>query len=169
MIDTVLDRAPQVAGDEMRFGNVVVDPPQEILANELTALVSRTEERDLVDVMFLERSLRVEDAFPAALAKDGGCTPATLAWLLSQAQIPDGLRLPAGVTPPEFGPAWPISSFGCGGRRTLRPAARSSAHFVSAYSRSLPSRLLASIASRRRRISASQRLTLSCSASSSRT
>lgn len=32
-----------------------------------------------------------------ALAKDGGCTPATLAWLLDQVTIPEDLSLPGGV------------------------------------------------------------------------
>ncbi|MEO8553876.1 MAG: hypothetical protein ABI678_28075 [Kofleriaceae bacterium] len=39
----------------------------EILVNKLAALVSRAEERDLVDVMCLEQTgLRVEDLLPAA-------------------------------------------------------------------------------------------------------
>jgi hypothetical protein len=67
------------------LGHIVVDPADEILANKLTALVGRAEERDLIDVMFLERAgYPVEAALPAALAKDGGCTPATLAWLRSE-------------------------------------------------------------------------------------
>ena len=56
-----------------------------------------------MDVMFLERNgQRVEDALAPALAKDGGCTPATLAWLLSQIEIPDGIELPANVPPQEL-------------------------------------------------------------------
>lgn len=75
-----------------------IDPPEEILANKLTAVVGRMEERDLVDLLFLEKAgYRVEDALPSALSKDGGCTPATLAWLLSEARIPDGVELPGGV------------------------------------------------------------------------
>ena len=34
--------------------------------------------------------------------KGGGATPATLAWLLSETEIPDGVKLPAGVTPAEL-------------------------------------------------------------------
>jgi hypothetical protein len=75
-----------------------VERVQAILANKLTTIVGRAEERDLVDVLFLERAgLRVEDALDAALAKDGGCTPATLAWLLSEIVIPDGATLPGGI------------------------------------------------------------------------
>lgn len=64
-------------------------------------LVSRQEERDVVDLMFIERQgLRVEDHLEAALAKDGGCTPATIAWLLTSwaPQIPPDARFAAGVT-----------------------------------------------------------------------
>jgi hypothetical protein len=40
-------------------------------------------------------------ALPAALMKDGGCTPATLGWLLSEITIHDGVVLPAGVSASE--------------------------------------------------------------------
>jgi hypothetical protein len=85
VVDLVRDHVPQLRQAKPDIDGVLVDPPEEILANELTALVGRQEERDLVDVMYLERDagLRVEDLLPAALSKDGGCTPATLAWLLS--------------------------------------------------------------------------------------
>ncbi|MBP6628548.1 MAG: nucleotidyl transferase AbiEii/AbiGii toxin family protein [Kofleriaceae bacterium] len=90
-----LDRAPE----RMRDGEMIVDPADEIFANKLTALVGRAEERDLIDVMFLEQSGRsLDHALELALRKDGGCTPATLAWLLSEVVIPDGARLPAGVS-----------------------------------------------------------------------
>lgn len=50
--------------------------------------------------MFLEQAgYPVDDALPAALTKDGGCTPATLAWLLSEIAIPSGVSLPANVSP----------------------------------------------------------------------
>lgn len=103
VIDLVKDVGPQLHADKLQLGPVLVDPPNEILVNKLTALVGRAEERDLVDVMFLERAgYSVEAALPGALAKDGGCTPATLAWLLSEIQIPDGVSLPAGVTAGEL-------------------------------------------------------------------
>ena len=103
VVDLVLDRSVQRVSAKPEIDGVRVDPPEEILANKLTTLVGRTEERDLVDVLELERAgYRVEDALEAALAKDGGCTPATLAWLLSQIEIPDSARLPAGVAPAEL-------------------------------------------------------------------
>ncbi len=100
VIDIVRERVPQVRVAKPEIEGIVVDPPEEILANKLTALVGRQEERDLVDVYFLERSgYRVEDALGHALAKDGGCTPATLAWLLSEILIDDGAPLPGGLSP----------------------------------------------------------------------
>jgi hypothetical protein len=103
VIDTVHDRSLQRVSAKPSIGHILVDPPEEILANKLTAIVGRMEERDLVDVFALERAgYRVEDALPSALAKDGGCTPATLAWLLSQVEIPEGLRLPGDVSPAEL-------------------------------------------------------------------
>ncbi|HSR99991.1 MAG TPA: nucleotidyl transferase AbiEii/AbiGii toxin family protein, partial [Kofleriaceae bacterium] len=103
VIDLVKDAGSQLHPDKLERDGVVMDPADEILANKLTALVGRAEERDLVDVMFLERAgYSVEAMLPAALAKDGGCTPATLAWLLSEIEIPDGIVLPAGVSPAEL-------------------------------------------------------------------
>jgi len=103
VVDAVHERVAQRVPEKPHVGAVVVDPPEEILANKLTAVVGRMEERDLVDILFLERAgYRVEDALPAALAKDGGCTPATLAWLLSEVRIPDGIDLPGGVRPEEL-------------------------------------------------------------------
>ncbi|MBX3202695.1 MAG: nucleotidyl transferase AbiEii/AbiGii toxin family protein [Labilithrix sp.] len=103
IVDAVHERVPQGVGEKPRIGAIIVDPPEEILANKLTAVVGRMEERDLVDLLFLERAgYRIEDALSLALAKDGGCTPATLAWLLSEVQVPDGVALPGDVKPEEL-------------------------------------------------------------------
>jgi predicted nucleotidyltransferase component of viral defense system len=103
VVDLVKDTGVQRHADKLEHDHIVVDPADEILANKLAALVGRAEERDLIDVMFLERAgYSVEEALPAALAKDGGCTPATLAWLLSEITIPDGAELPANVPAAEL-------------------------------------------------------------------
>ena len=79
------------------------DAPEEILANKLCAIVGRLEERDLVDVMALKHAgYRVEDALADALAKDGGCTPARLAWLLSEMTIPADVTVVGGVSGAEL-------------------------------------------------------------------
>jgi aryl-alcohol dehydrogenase-like predicted oxidoreductase len=76
-----------------------VDPPEEILANKLCALLSRLEIRDLVDVLKLEEAgYRVDDALEAAHRKDAGLTPAQLAWVLSQIEIGKDAVVPGEVS-----------------------------------------------------------------------
>lgn len=106
VVDLVRDRVPQQHADKNDIDGVMVDPIEEIVANKLNTVVSRMEERDLVDLYLLERAgYRIEDFLDAALAKDGGCTPATLAWLLSEMRISDPARLPGGVDGRELA-AW---------------------------------------------------------------
>jgi hypothetical protein len=111
VVDLVRDRAPQGPLPKQRFGDIRVDPPQEILANKLCALLSRSELRDLVDVYVLEQAgLRVEDALPLAEAKDGGLTPAQLAFVLSSIDLsglPEGrvVVVEGYGSPPMSGPA----------------------------------------------------------------
>lgn len=103
VVDLVRDRSVQLHTQKLEAGSLRIDPPDEVLANKLCALVGRTEERDLVDVLYLERAgHQVESVLPAALAKDGGCTAATLAWVLSQVEIPDGTPLPGNVEASEL-------------------------------------------------------------------
>lgn len=63
---------------------VVVESLTDLRANKLTCLLSRSEPRDLVDVLFLERTGYVPEADLAhALQKDGGIDPGILAHLLT--------------------------------------------------------------------------------------
>jgi Nucleotidyl transferase AbiEii toxin, Type IV TA system len=103
VVDLVWDRVPQTHAEKPEQDGIRVDPLDEILANKLTTILSRGEERDLVDLFFLEKAgCRVESGLSAALAKDGACTPATLAWLLSEVDIPDGITLPADCPPADL-------------------------------------------------------------------
>lgn len=103
MVDLVVEQVVQGHPDKLRFGDVRVDPPEEILANKLCTLLSRSEVRDLVDVYALERvGFRAEDGIALAARKDGGLTPASLAWVLSEIQIGDDARIPGGITPAEL-------------------------------------------------------------------
>lgn len=103
VVDLVHDRVPQLHVDKSERDGVRMDPIEEIVANKLTTLVSRMEERDLVDLFVLERAgFRIESFLGDALAKDGGCTPATLAWLLSELKIPANAKLPGDVAPGEL-------------------------------------------------------------------
>ncbi len=122
VIDLVHDRAPQGPLPKQSFGNIRVDPPLEILANKLCALLSRSELRDLIDVYALEQAgFRIEDALPIAEMKDAGMTPAQLAWVLSQidlSSLPEGrIILVQGSGPP---PREPISDDALGGIPTRR-------------------------------------------------
>jgi hypothetical protein len=100
VVDLDLERVAQMHPDKGEVDGIRLDPLEEILINTLTTVLSRSEERDLVDLLVREeRGHAVESALAGALAKDGGCTPAALAWALSQAQVPDGATLPAGVAP----------------------------------------------------------------------
>jgi hypothetical protein len=105
MVDLVVDHAVQGYPDKRMVGDVRIDPPEEILANKLCTVLSRTEPRDLVDLFALERAgFRIEDALALAARKDAGLTPASLAWILSQIEIDMEADepLPAGVPPAEL-------------------------------------------------------------------
>lgn len=99
VVDLVRDRAPQLDERKTEISGIPVDSPSEIMANKLCALLSRAELRDLVDVRALEAvGFTVEDHLAAAMRKDGGLTPAQLAWVLSQVEIGDDASPPGSVT-----------------------------------------------------------------------
>lgn len=103
VVDLVRERVHQVAPEKLEIDGIRVDPPVEILANKLAAVAGRAEIRDVVDLMCLERTgLPLGPALVAAAEKDGGATPATLAWVLSQLQIGDGASLPGELAPVEL-------------------------------------------------------------------
>lgn len=103
VIDLVREYATQTVPEKSVVGGVRVDPPQEILANKLCALLSRSEIRDLVDVRALEMAgYRMEDALAAAAVKDRGLTSAQLGWVLSQIELGDDLIPPGGVSTTEL-------------------------------------------------------------------
>jgi len=103
IVDLVIEHAEQVRPEKPAHGSVRVDPAEEILANKLCALLGRAEIRDLVDVRALEGlGLSLTDALTAGERKDGGLTPAQLAWVLSQIAIGDDADLPGGVGPTEL-------------------------------------------------------------------
>ncbi len=103
VVDLVYERAVQLFKDKPEHDGVFVDPIEEILANKLTTIAGRAEERDLIDLLHIEREgYAVEKALGGALQKDGGCTPATLAWLLYEISIPESASLPAGVGAAEL-------------------------------------------------------------------
>lgn len=103
VVDLVLDRTPHGDEPQQRHGEVIVDPPGEILANKLCTLLSRAELRDLVDVLVLERAgYDLERALILATQKDAGMTPAQLAWVLSQIRIGEDAEIPGGYAVTEL-------------------------------------------------------------------
>jgi hypothetical protein len=103
IIDLVRERVVQIASEKLTINRIRVDPPEEILANKLCALLSRSEVRDLVDVQALEASgLKVEDAITSAALKDTSLTPGQLSWVLSQIELGDDLTPPGHVSTEEL-------------------------------------------------------------------
>jgi hypothetical protein len=103
VIDLIRERVAQIVADKPVIGIIAVDPPEEILANKLCALLGRAEIRDLVDIRALEiAGYPVESALPAAASKDGGLTPGQLSWVLSQIALGDDLIPPGGIPVDEL-------------------------------------------------------------------
>ena len=103
IVDLVFERSEQLRPDKPAHERVRVDPAEEIFANKLCTLLGRSEIRDLVDVRALEGlGLSLTEALEAGQRKDGGLTPAQLAWVLSQITIGEEASLPGGVTPLEL-------------------------------------------------------------------
>ncbi len=91
LVDLVADPVPPIEPPEQRGSpeaSFLVDTPHEILVNKLNALLSRSELRDLVDTKaLLELGGDLERALGDAAVKDGGFSPATLAWVLRDLPI----------------------------------------------------------------------------------
>jgi hypothetical protein len=103
IVDLVVERTEQVRPDKLAYGGVRVDPPEEIFANKLCTLLGRAEIRDLVDLRALEGlGLSLAEGLAAGQRKDGGLTPAQLAWVLSEISIGEEAPLPGGVAPGEL-------------------------------------------------------------------
>jgi hypothetical protein len=95
-VDFVHDRGPQLMHKPLRDG-VPMDTVEEIIANKITTLASRSEIRDVVDLYCLEKAgYGIDDHFDNAQLKDSGATPATIAWLLSTLKVPE--HLPGNVS-----------------------------------------------------------------------
>ena len=97
------DFLQQALPEKLVINGIRIDPPEEILANKLCALLARAEIRDLVDVRALEHAgYPVEGALEAAAAKERGLKPAQLGWVLSQIELGDALSAPGGVSTKEL-------------------------------------------------------------------
>lgn len=83
-LDAVYEATPAIEAATTLEG-IALESLPDLRASKLTCILSRSEPRDLVDLLFLERAgYRVEEDLPLALRKDGGIDPGVLAWLLGQ-------------------------------------------------------------------------------------
>ncbi len=83
-IDLIFEATPDIE-QAPPIDGVVVESLADLRAAKLTCLLSRSEPRDLVDLLFLDRAgFAPEHDLPLALRKDAGIDPAVLAWLLGQ-------------------------------------------------------------------------------------
>ena len=83
-LDLVFDAVADVGVPDSVEG-VQVESLIDLRVNKLTCVLSRSEPRDLVDLLFLDRAGYPPEAdLTLALAKDAGIDPGVMAWLLSQ-------------------------------------------------------------------------------------
>lgn len=83
-IDLVFDTVADVGTPDV-VEDVQVESLADLRANKLTCVLSRSEPRDLVDLLFLDRAGYPPEAdLTLALAKDGSIDAGVLAWLLGQ-------------------------------------------------------------------------------------
>lgn len=102
VVDLVIDRVPDVDEPSEQRDGVRVHSLREIAANKVCALIGRGEVRDLIDLRaILARGIDLRSALADAERKDGGVSPATLAWILDQVVIGADAKLP-GVTGREL-------------------------------------------------------------------
>lgn len=88
VVDFVRERVPALYPRVIRDG-IPMDSVDEIVVNKLCALVGRVEVRDVIDLWHLDRSgYRADDYVDQAAKKDGGVTPATVAYALAEFPVP---------------------------------------------------------------------------------
>lgn len=103
IVDLVREYVFQLEKEKPKINGIRVDSAEEIFANKLCALLSRSEIRDLVDVREIENAgLDLEKALQVAAKKDSGLTPAQLAWVLNQIEFGKDLVPPGDVSLTEL-------------------------------------------------------------------
>lgn len=103
VVDLVREYVFQLEPEKGEINGIRIDSPEEILANKLCTLLSRSEIRDLVDVCELERAgFDIVNALAAAQKKDTGLSPAQLAWTLDQIKLGDDFTPPGSISVAEL-------------------------------------------------------------------
>lgn len=84
-LDLVHEAVPDVEPPPAPIDGVIVESFADLRGAKLTCILSRSEPRDLVDLLYLDRAgFPPERDMVLALRKDGGIDPGVLAWLLGQ-------------------------------------------------------------------------------------
>lgn len=84
-LDVVFESVPDLEPPPAAVEGVEIESLTDLRANKLTCILSRSEPRDLVDLLFLDRAGYPPEADLAlALRKDAGIDPGVIAWLLGQ-------------------------------------------------------------------------------------
>jgi hypothetical protein len=84
-LDVVFEPVPDLEPPPPPVEDVVVESLTDLRVAKLTCLLSRSEPRDLIDLLFLDRlGYPPERDLDLALRKDAGIDPGILAWLLEQ-------------------------------------------------------------------------------------
>lgn len=84
-LDVVYEPVPDVEPTPPPVDGIVIESLADLRANKLTCILSRSEPRDLVDLLFLDRvGYAPERDLQLALRKDAGIDPGVIAWLLGQ-------------------------------------------------------------------------------------
>jgi len=84
-LDLVFEQTPDLEPPPRAIDGVIVESLADLRAAKLTCILSRSEPRDLVDLLFLDRAGHApERDVELALQKDAGIDPGVLAWLLAQ-------------------------------------------------------------------------------------
>ncbi len=100
-LDFVLEKVPQLDKDKIEFSGIQVDTLHEIGVNKICSLLGRSEQKDIVDLFFLERAgWDLKQLVVDAKRKEGGVEPAVLSWLVSQIRfesVPEYLLLPVSI------------------------------------------------------------------------
>lgn len=82
-LDIIHEAVPDIEAAPLPVEGIIVESLADLRANKLTCILSRSEPRDLVDLMFLDRAgFPPEHDLELALRKDAGIDPGVLAWLL---------------------------------------------------------------------------------------
>jgi hypothetical protein len=83
-LDLIHESTPDI-DPPLEVEGVITESLADLRAAKLTCILSRSEPRDLVDLLFLDRAGHPpENDLALALRKDRGIDPAVLAWLLDQ-------------------------------------------------------------------------------------